>query len=72
MEYFLSNQKQTIHYVRYTFTDLLSKFGGLLSTIIVVAAIISKQLNKQFFLAKVIEGLYFVYDKEFEQEKERK
>jgi hypothetical protein len=64
----LSDTEKSINYIRYTITDLLSKFGGLLSTILVASALIAKQINKQFFLAKVIEGLFFIQVKEFEKE----
>ena len=45
-EYFLSDSTYNVQYVRYTFIDLLSKFGGLLSAIMVSAALFTKQVNK--------------------------
>ena len=68
LEYFLSDSENSITYIRYNIVDLLSKFGGLLSTILVSSALIAKQINKQFFLAKVIESLFFIHVKEYEEE----
>lgn len=53
--------KRTQHvYHLFTLTDLLAHFGGLMSGVIAAFSAVGVMINKNFFISKFMEDLYYV------------
>ena len=57
-KFYLANEKYELYYRKQTFEDIVSQFGGLMSTVMVIFSIIGLNLNTRLMLAKNIENLY--------------
>jgi len=72
LEFYLDNVQveESVH--EFTFVELLSMVGGLVSFIILGFKIIGEQINNQYFDAMVLEKLYFVHEEQFKEHDERR
>jgi hypothetical protein len=52
IQIYLSNNKTQLRFVLQNFTDILAKFGGLMSTIMGLIAVILQKANYRMLLGK--------------------
>ena len=60
IEFHLSNDRVLQKFRIETIVILLSEFGGLMSTLILIFHTFGRHINMQLLLAKTIETLYYV------------
>jgi len=66
---FLSNNKTQLRFVLQNVTDVLALFGGLMSSIMGLFAVVSQKANYKMLLAKQLEILYLVDNNEMKSTK---